>query len=154
MPTIKKQVDLTRTDPRGTGPAGGGAFEDRDHGRRTLVVDDNPDAADMMAIFLSESGYEVRTANDGETAIREARSFRPDLIFMDISLPGIDGHEACRRIRCEPWGGDMIIVALTGWGADEVRCRAQRSGFDRHVLKPVDPDALVRLARDASPPAV
>jgi CheY-like chemotaxis protein len=128
-------------------------FDPRDQSRRTLVVDDNPDAADMMAIYLSESGYEVRTAYDGEGAVQLARSFRPDLIFMDIGLPGIDGREACRRIRCEPWGSNVVIVALSGWSQGEGPSCGEAPGFDRHLLKPIDLDSVLRLARDTTPPA-
>jgi CheY-like chemotaxis protein len=127
-------------------------FDPSDRSRRTLVVDDNSDAADMMAIYLSESGYEVRTAYDGEGAVDVARTFRPDLIFMDISLPGMDGREACRRIRCEPWAAGVVIVALTGWNPGEGPNASGASGFDRQLMKPVDLDIVLRLARDTTPP--
>jgi CheY-like chemotaxis protein len=113
--------------------------------RRVLVVDDNRDAAESLATILGERGHEVRTAHDGEAGVTEAAEFRPAVVLMDLGMPGVDGYEAARRIRAEPWGRGTFLVALTGWGADDDRRRTRDAGFDRHLVKPVDPDALARL---------
>jgi PAS domain S-box-containing protein len=113
--------------------------------RRILVVDDNVDAADSMGQLLELLGNEVRTANDGEAGIAVAEAFRPEVVFMDIGMPKLNGHEACRRIRAQPWGKGMVLVALTGWGQDEDRRKTAAAGFDHHLVKPVDPHALNRF---------
>ena len=110
--------------------------------RRILVVDDNHDSADSLAALLSLGGHETHTANDGEHAISEAAKLRPDVILLDIGLPRLDGYDTCRRIREQPWGRDMVIVALTGWGEEEDRRQATQAGFDGHLVKPVDHNAL------------
>jgi|RhiMethySRZTD1v2_1073278.scaffolds.fasta_scaffold02643_9 PAS domain S-box-containing protein len=116
--------------------------------RRVLVVDDNGEAADMLAMLLTEVGCEVHTAYRGETAISEADRFRPDLVLLDIGLPDISGEEVCRRIRAFPWGAAVVIVAVTGWGQEHDRLRSAVAGFDQHLVKPVDPDVLVALTRE------
>ena len=116
--------------------------------RRVLVVDDNGEAADMLAMLLTEVGCEVRTAYRGESVIREADRFRPELVLLDIGLPDISGEEVCRRIRACPWGGGVVIVAVTGWGQEHDRLRSAIAGFDQHLVKPVDPDVLVALTRE------
>ena len=113
--------------------------------RRILVVDDNHDSADSLAALLSLGGHETHTANDGEHAISEAAKLRPDVILLDIGLPRLDGYDTCRRIREQPWGREMVIVALTGWGEDEDRRMSTQAGFDGHLVKPVDHDALNAL---------
>jgi CheY-like chemotaxis protein len=112
--------------------------------RRVLVVDDNQDAANAMAMLVGVLGGETRVAFDGESGVREARGFRPDLVLLDIGMPGMDGYEACRRIRHEH-GQDMVMVALTGWGHDKDKAEALRAGFDAHLTKPADLDQLRRL---------
>jgi PAS domain S-box-containing protein len=131
----------------------------RDEGsvqRRVLVVDDNVEAADMLAMLLTEVGCDVHTAYRGESAVREAERFRPDLVLLDIGLPDTSGEEVCRRIRAYPWGAAVVIVAVTGWGQEHDRYRSALAGFDQHLVKPVDPDVLVALTRDlrerANPP--
>jgi len=113
--------------------------------RRVLVVDDNRDAAESLAILLEIVGHEVRTAHDGEAGVAAAAEFRPDVILMDIGMPRLNGYEAARRIRAESGGGVPFLVALTGWGADDDRRRTRAAGFDRHLVKPVDLDALKRM---------
>jgi signal transduction histidine kinase/ActR/RegA family two-component response regulator len=113
--------------------------------RRILIVDDNEDGANMLASLLEMSGHEVQTAYDGRVAIEQGRMFKPDLISLDIGLPQMDGYEVCRMIRKEPWGAGIIMVALTGWGQDEDRRKSSEAGFDTHMVKPVDPRALLRL---------
>lgn len=113
--------------------------------RRILVVDDNADAAESLAALLSINGHETRLAHDGLQAVEEARTFKPDVVFLDIGMPALDGHETARRIRREPWGKDMVLVALTGWGQTEDRRRSQEAGFNHHLVKPADPTVVTKL---------
>jgi PAS domain S-box-containing protein len=113
--------------------------------RRVLVVDDNRDAADSLAQLLELLGNEVRTANDGEAGVRVADSFRPDVVLMDIGMPKLNGYEACRRIREQRLGKDIVLVALTGWGQDGDRARSEDAGFNFHLVKPVEFAALTKL---------
>ena len=113
--------------------------------RRILVVDDNLDAAESLAALLSINGHETRMAHDGVQAVEEAAVFKPDVVFLDIGMPTIDGHETARRIRREPWGKDMVLVALTGWGQTEDRRRSKEAGFDHHLVKPADPSVVEKL---------
>ena len=93
-------------------------------------------------MMLGIMGHEVRTAHDGEAGVAAAAEFRPEVVLMDLGMPKVDGYEAARRIRAEPWGDEPFLVALTGWGADEDRRRTHEAGFDRHLVKPVALDAL------------
>ena len=113
--------------------------------RRVLVVDDNEDGAASLASILSMSGHATYTAHDGEAAVEMADRYRPDVVLLDIGLPKLNGYEACRRIREQPWGKGMLLVAVTGWGADSYRQRSSEAGFDTHLVKPVDADALSRV---------
>jgi CheY-like chemotaxis protein len=112
--------------------------------RRVLVVDDNLDSADTMAELVRIWGYDVRTAHDGPAALDCARSFRPDVILLDVGLPGMDGYELARRLRAEGLAGDLL-VSVTGYGQEEDRRKAEEAGFDHHLTKPVQPDMLLRL---------
>jgi PAS domain S-box-containing protein len=116
--------------------------------RRVLVVDDNRDSAESLAMLLQMFGHEVRTAYDGHDAVRAARAFRPDLVLMDIGLPALNGYDAARAIRSEPWGRRVKLVAVTGWGAEEDRRRSQDAGFDHHLVKPVDFDDVLHVLAD------
>jgi signal transduction histidine kinase/ActR/RegA family two-component response regulator len=116
--------------------------------RKMLVVDDNRDAASSLAMFLQLSGHDVRVAHDGETAIELAGEFRPQTIFLDLGMPGTDGYEVCRHIRNAPWGKNMRLIAITGWGQDEDRRKSATAGFDMHLVKPVDPETLAEILRD------
>jgi CheY-like chemotaxis protein len=111
--------------------------------RRILVVDDNSDAAAFLAVLLELEGHEVQTAADGGEAVNRAELFRPEVVLMDLEMPGMDGLEASRRIRARPWGSDVLIAALTGWGQDVDRHRALEAGVDLHFIKPVDTAALL-----------
>jgi two-component system CheB/CheR fusion protein len=110
--------------------------------RRILVVDDNRDAADSLVMLLQGNGHEVQTAYDGEEALRSAAAMRPDIILMDLGLPGLSGYDVARRLRAQPWGNGMMLVALTGWGQEEDRRRSREVGFDLHMVKPLDLEAL------------
>jgi len=116
--------------------------------RRVLVVDDNVDAADSLAMLLETLGCESRTAYEGESALREATAFKPDLVLLDLGMPGLDGQTVCNRLRAEEWGREIVIAAVTGWGQDEDRRRTRAAGFDRHLVKPVDPDVVATMVRD------
>jgi PAS domain S-box-containing protein len=116
--------------------------------RRVLVVDDNEDAANSLAESLRLEGQEVRVAYAGPAALTAAAVFRPEVVFLDIGMPDLDGYEVCRRLRQQPGHDGMRLVALTGWGQDEDRRRSRAAGFDDHIVKPVEPDTLRRfLAR-------
>lgn len=112
---------------------------------RILIADDNIDAARSLALLLGLDGHDVRTAEDGRAAVEAAREFRPRVILMDIGMPNMDGLEATRRIRAEPWGKEIKIVALTGWGQDVDRQRSSEAGADGHLIKPVDNATLMDL---------
>jgi PAS domain S-box-containing protein len=120
--------------------------------RRILVVDDNRDAAVTLAAILTLSGNRAQVAHDGNEAVEMAATYRPDLILLDIGMPGLNGHDACQAIRKEPWGRDIVIVALTGWGQAEDREKSRRAGFDGHLVKPVDPAALAGLLEQMPAP--
>jgi CheY-like chemotaxis protein len=114
-------------------------------GRRILVVDDDHDSAESLAMLFQLMGHDVRAAHNGLAAVDLAEAFRPDLIVLDIGMPGLDGYEVCRRIRRHSWGQDTVIAALTGWSRDEDRDRSEQAGFDHYLVKPVDPKALEDL---------
>ncbi len=113
--------------------------------RRILVVDDNWDSAESLAILLELTGNKTHTAYDGLEAVEAAATFKPDVVLLDIGLPKLNGYEAARKIREEPWGKSMMLVALTGWGQEEDRQRSREAGFDAHLVKPVDHAALTKL---------
>lgn len=131
-------------------PSNGGATTVA--GRRILVVDDNRDSAQSLAMLLKLSKNEVEQAHDGEAALAAAGQLRPDAILLDIGLPKLNGYEVARRIRSQPWGADVVLVALTGWGQDEDRRQSQEAGFNGHLVKPVDHAALMKLLADSLPP--
>jgi two-component system CheB/CheR fusion protein len=110
--------------------------------RRVLVVDDNADAAESLALLLRLEGQDVRVAGDGPAALQAAAAQRPDVVFLDLGMPGMDGYEVCARFRREPDLAGVTLVALTGWGQDEDRRRSHAAGFDRHLVKPVGVEAL------------
>jgi PAS domain S-box-containing protein len=116
---------------------------------RVLVVDDNADAADTLALLLRLRGYDVRVARDGPEALEAAREFNPDLVLLDIGLPGMDGYAVARALRAGKAAGRVRLVALTGYGRDEDRRRSAEAGFDDHLVKPVAPDALLELLATA-----
>lgn len=113
--------------------------------RRFLVVDDNRDSAESLAIWLKINGNETHTAFDGLEAVEAAATIRPDVILLDIGLPKLNGYEAARKIRQQPWGKAVVLVALTGWGQEEDRRRSSDAGFDGHLVKPVDFDRLMNV---------
>jgi len=118
----------------GAGPA-------RPH--RVLIVDDNEDAAETLCLLIKSlvSG-EVRTASNGPDALAAAAELRPEVVLLDLGMPGMDGYQLARRMRTLSWGKEALLVALTGWGQDQHRRRSHEAGFDRHLIKPADVDAL------------
>ena len=117
--------------------------------RRILVVDDNQDSANSLAMLLRLLGNEVRTANDGLEAVDEAERFRPEIILMDVGMPNLNGLDATRRIREQPWGNAVRIIALTGWGQDGDRERSREAGCDGHLVKPVNLPDIEKLLAEA-----
>ena len=103
------------------------------------------DSAESLTILLSLAGHETQTAFDGLEAMEAAATFKPDVILLDIGLPKLNGYEVARKIREQPWGQTMVLVALTGWGQEEDRRRSREAGFNHHLTKPVDPLDLTRL---------
>jgi CheY-like chemotaxis protein len=112
---------------------------------RILIVDDNRDNADSLSMMLKGMGNVTRTAYDGEEAVTSAAEFNPDVILLDIGLPRLNGYEVCQRIRQEAHGKKILIIAQTGWGTEGDRQRTLEAGFDHHLVKPVDPETLLRL---------
>ena len=112
---------------------------------RILVADDLRDSADSLAMLLQAMGHDVRTTYEGEQAVRIAGEFRPDVAFIDIGMPIVNGYEVCRTIRDQAWGARMVLIAQTGWGRDDDRRRTLEAGFDYHMTKPLDPNAVVAL---------
>jgi CheY-like chemotaxis protein len=104
--------------------------------RRILVVDDHRDAALSMAAILKRRGHELAVAHDGESAIATAESFRPEVILMDVGMPGLNGYDATRRIRQQSWGKAIFVIALTGWGQETDRADSRAAGCDAHLVKP------------------
>ena len=111
---------------------------------RILVVDDNEDAAASSSMLLKMMGNHVRTAYDGEEAVQAAAEFQPHVMLLDIGLPKMNGYEAARLIRQQPWGRNMVLIAVTGWGQEQDKRRSAEAGFDYHMVKPVDPQALLK----------
>jgi signal transduction histidine kinase len=126
-------------------------------GRRILVADDNPDALASLAEVLKLQGHEVFSAANGTLALECAERHRPDVALLDIGMPLLDGYEVARRIRAQPWGAQVTLLALTGWGQEPDRRRSQSAGFDQHLVKPLDlarlNELLGRLPLGAPPPA-
>ena len=142
--TVRLPVAPERRPPQGRGETEGGVAIPLPV-RRVLVVDDNADAAQSLAMLLRMLGQDVRTAPDGHSALEAARVSMPEVAFLDIGLPGMTGHELARRLRGAPDGDRVLLVAVTGWGQEEDRRRSQEAGFDYHLTKPADPEALQRL---------
>lgn len=136
--------------PEGCEPPGSG--NPGRAGRRILIVDDNVDTAESLGMLLGLEGHVVRVAHDGPSALRAAEEFRPEVVLLDIGLPRMDGYQVARHLRERPETATAALVALTGYGQDEDRRRTRDAGFDAHLLKPVDLDALrAALARCGAP---
>jgi CheY-like chemotaxis protein/anti-sigma regulatory factor (Ser/Thr protein kinase) len=116
---------------------------------RVLVVDDNDDSAQTMAMMLELEGHRAKVAHDGPAALEVAREFKPHVVLLDIGLPEMDGFDVARRMRDTPGLADAMLVAMTGYGQDEDRRRTSQAGFAHHLVKPIDPEALKRVIASA-----
>jgi signal transduction histidine kinase len=114
-------------------------------GVKVLIADDNQDAAATLAMLLQMLGHDVRHVHDGEAAVISAQELMPEIALIDLGMPKLNGYEVCRRIRLLPRGNEVMVVAVTGWGQPDDRRRSAEAGFDRHLVKPVDPSALTQL---------
>jgi signal transduction histidine kinase len=148
---IRLPISLERTEPPPDEAPAAASAEPTRLRRRVLLADDNEDALESLAMLLSLAGHEVHQARDGLQALELAASCRPEIAVLDIGMPGTDGYEVARRIRGAPWGRDIALVALTGWGQESDRRRAEEAGFDLHLTKPVDPDVMNDLLTGALP---
>src|SRR5262249_38652949 len=113
--------------------------------RRILIVDDNEDSAESMALLLQLDEHQVQMAHDGLTALKLAQSFQPDIILLDIGLPGMNGYDVARRLRAQSDTSGAQLIALTGYGQEEDQQRSKEAGFDYHLVKPVEPETLQAL---------
>jgi CheY-like chemotaxis protein len=139
------RLPLATSAPRVEPAAIGAASMPAARGRRVLFVDDERDIADSYALLFGERGHLAEVAYDGSGALHVAESFRPDVCVVDLGMPLVDGLELARRIRAAPWGATITLIAHSGWGQDVDRRRSSGAGFDHHVLKPAEPEALFRL---------
>ncbi|WP_158080979.1 response regulator, partial [Pelomonas sp. KK5] len=138
-------ADATRP---GTPPRGEGELE-RLAGRRVLIADDNADAANSLALLLELIGSEATVVNNGLEAVARSQQLLPELVFLDIGMPGLNGYEVCARLKALPGVGQaMVVVALTGWGQEKDRLRGREAGFDGHLVKPVSPEAIRSLVAE------
>jgi PAS domain S-box-containing protein len=142
LPAVPQQKEERKADEGQSGSA---------TPHRVLIVDDNVDSVESLAILLEMAGHDARTAHDGPTALETARAFRPRVVLLDIGLPRMDGYEVARRIRQEPGLAGTTLIALTGYGQEEDRRRSREAGFDRHLVKPVDPEELREVLRQLPP---
>jgi CheY-like chemotaxis protein len=139
---------------------------DQDHGRgagqhypqppspsgyRLLVVDDNQDAANSLAMLLKLQGHEVRVAFSGMAALEMTKSYTPDVVFLDIGMPGMDGYEVARQMRQQPGLEKVVLAALTGWGQQEDRRRTTEAGFNHHLVKPPEPKVVENVLAELKP---
>ena len=116
--------------------------------RRVLLIDDNADAAESLAQLLALSGHDARTAGDGVHGIELAQEFHPDVVFCDLGLPGMNGYDVARELRSLPFGRDIVLAALTGFGQPSDREKTAEAGFDAHLVKPVDPAVIESFLDD------
>jgi CheY-like chemotaxis protein len=140
------QLPLVHPD-ESAAPAPGAAQPSREAtgSLRILIADDNVDAADTLAALLQVMGHEVQTVHDGEAAVAAAAQFTPQVVILDIGMPRMNGYEACRRIRAQPHEKRPMLVALTGWGQEQDLAQSQAAGFDWHLVKPIEAEALEKL---------
>jgi CheY-like chemotaxis protein len=123
--------------------------QDAAEGLRVLIVDDSRDAAESLAMFVGMAGHDARAAFDGASAIALGQSFRPHVVFLDIGMPVLDGYATARKLRESDWGREAALYALSGYGRDDFRRRrSQDAGFDRHFVKPIDPDLVLQVLRE------
>jgi CheY-like chemotaxis protein len=150
---IRLPLAADATLPQPAKPTDGHEVVGRGPVRRILVVDDNEDSTESLGTLLKLLGHEVRTAYDGPSALAAAREFRPDVVLLDIGMPGMTGYDVARAMREMPEVRDAVLVAQTGWGQDEDRRRSAEAGFDHHLVKPVDVADLQLLLHENGRPA-
>jgi CheY-like chemotaxis protein len=126
------------------------SLKDRRPSRRILVVDDNRDSTESLARLLRIGGHQVETALDGATGLKVARDYQPDVIFLDLGLPEMDGYEIAKRLRQDRNLAKVTLIAMTGYGQEEDRRKSQETGFDGHMVKPADPGDLEKLLAGCS----
>ena len=151
LPTASKLVSELQTPPAPSVPPAGAATPEFAR-HRILVVDDNVDAAETMVMLLGLSGHDARAAFGGQEALDLALSFRPDVVFLDIGLPGMNGYEVARRLLANPVTASAKLIALTGWGTEDDIQRSRMAGFNAHLTKPVDPEAVDAMLATLVPP--
>jgi PAS domain S-box-containing protein len=145
LPVVSESPTGTQAAVSVTKPASSESAIESPLKRCILIVDDNRDSADSLSMLLEITGSKTLVAHDGLEALNAAEKHRPQVMLLDIGLPKLDGHEVCRRIREQPWGKDIIMIALTGWGQDDDRRKSEEAGFNGHLVKPVDYDQLLEL---------
>lgn len=136
LPILAKAGGVAKSEP---------SIEPETKQCRIVIVDDNRDSADSLAMLLEITGNKTYMAHDGVEALEAIEKYRPDIVLLDIGLPRMDGHEVCRHVREQPWGKDIVMIALTGWGQEDDRRKSQEAGFNGHLVKPVDYDKLLEL---------
>jgi PAS domain S-box-containing protein len=141
LPALSPKQPISATRTAGDGGAVVGAAPRR----RIIVVDDNVDAAESLAMLLRMEGHDVRVAHDGPAALSAVEANPPDLVFLDIGMPVMNGYDVARQLRRQPGLENLVLVAMTGWGQEEDRRRSQEAGFDHHLVKPAEPEALRQL---------
>jgi len=142
LPLPENQADIHPTPPSDNGHSTTAPK------RRILVVDDNSDGADSLAMMLRLTNNVVRTANDGVAAVEVAEQFRPEVVLMDVGMPRLNGLDATRRIRAQPWGRNIVVIALTGWGQEGDRELSREAGCDGHLVKPVNLSELEKILEE------
>jgi|LauGreDrversion4_2_1035121.scaffolds.fasta_scaffold279189_2 CheY-like chemotaxis protein len=154
---LRRSMQALRTDPpqpvpKAAGPAQvqrlqAGSEEEgaATGGRKILVVDDQEASADTLTLLLEMEGFQVLVAREGHEALVAARAFQPEVVLLDIGLPGMSGYEVAAHLRADPACREALLVAITGYGEPETRARSARAGFDVHLVKPADVDRLLGL---------
>ena len=145
LPLASASADATPARAAGNG-AGAPAAS-----LRVLVADDLRDSADSLGLLIEIMGHQVEVVYDGEAAMHAAERLRPDVVLLDLGMPKLDGFAVCRGIRGRPWGSPVRLIAQSGWGQEEDRRRTAEAGFDHHIVKPIDPEALEDLLRTMAP---
>jgi CheY-like chemotaxis protein len=145
LPTLSKADLEAGRNAHGDGGTAGSSASVAVTPRRVLVVDDNVDTAESLALLLRMKGHEVAIAHDGLAALKMAGSFHPEVVLLDIGLPELDGYQVASRLRRRRQTAKALLVAMTGYGQDEDQLRAHEAGFDHHLIKPVDPTVIYEL---------
>jgi CheY-like chemotaxis protein len=112
---------------------------------RVVIIDDNEDAANTLSMLVEQLGGSSRTAYDAMSGLQAVKEFQPDTVLLDIGMPRIDGYETCRQLRQQPSLGHITVIAVSGWGQAHDKQRALDAGFDAHLTKPIDPEALAHV---------